>query len=367
MTDGNFIFLGSARCFHTIDWYNRAENTLGYVPYFISDQIDGEGFPCLVPDKSKIHPLLRVDRFLFSKQSHLSHRWRNILKIFLIPAQIIILVWYNYRFRRPVFFAHSTYYAFLARFAGLKYISTPQGSEVLVRPDRSRAYRWFAQTAHKSAEIVTVDSLAMKKKLMSTFNQKSIIIQNGIDMKQIRPTVCAEKIERKLIVSLRGVQENYRIINLLDERNSHSDEVFFHICFPFYDEDYLSNVKMRLKPSDVLLGRLDKLDLYNLLRKTKIVISIPESDSSPRSVYEAVFCGCIVIAQNNDYVRGLPKIMQERIVVTECETGWLSVALNEAQRRMLKKFEPTEDILKCFDQKYSLLNVLEAYETNKKV
>jgi glycosyltransferase involved in cell wall biosynthesis len=362
MSAETFVFLGSARCFHTIDWYDSAEITLGYAPYFIADQINGEGFPCLVKDQSKILPLLKLDKILFRSQSRFSHQWRNILKILVVPLQIIILRWYNYRLNGPVFFAHSTYYAFLAHFAGIKYISTPQGSEVLVRPDRSKVYRWFAKIAHKSAELVTVDSAAMGKKLMLLFNQKSIIIQNGIDMKCIRSLVRKEEKPKKFILSLRGMQENYQIIKLLDERNSFSQKLNLNFCFPFHDEDYLVKAKTQLLPSDVLHGRLSKIELYELLRQTKIVISIPKSDSSPRSVYEAIFFGCIVIAINNDYIRSLPEMMRERIVITDCQPGWLSLAVKEAELRLSNKFEPKECVVNLFDQEYSIKRVLEAYK-----
>ena len=65
--------------------------------------------------------------------------------------------------------------------------------------------------------------------------------------------------------------------------------------YPFAEKNYKSKINNYLKCSDSDLGRIEKkIDLYKILNSTVLAISIPESDSSPRSVYEAIFCGCAI-------------------------------------------------------------------------
>ena len=64
--------------------------------------------------------------------------------------------------------------------------------------------------------------------------------------------------------------------------------------YPFYDQTYKNDLKNFFIKEDEDISRLNKNELYQTLFKTKLVISIPYNDSSPRSVFESVFCGCIV-------------------------------------------------------------------------
>ena len=47
-----------------------------------------------------------------------------------------------------------------------------------------------------------------------------------------------------------------------------------------------------------LLPILNSEDFLSILYNSKIVISIPKSDSSPRSVYEALILGCTIFVTN---------------------------------------------------------------------
>ena len=84
-----------------------------------------------------------------------------------------------------------------------------------------------------------------------------------------------------------------------------------------------------MKYSDKDLGRIEKkIDLYKILNSTILAISIPESDSSPRSVYEAIFCGCAIATTYNQWIKSLPKCMKNRIIIVDLDNqDWLKVAL----------------------------------------
>ena len=91
--------------------------------------------------------------------------------------------------------------------------------------------------------------------------------------------------------------------------------------------------------------------MYNIFFSTLLAKSIPISDSSPRSVYEAIFCGCIVAITWHPFFDDLPKCMQERVVIVNIEDEyWFDKAIEAAKQLTVNPFIPTEDALKIFDQ-----------------
>ena len=65
--------------------------------------------------------------------------------------------------------------------------------------------------------------------------------------------------------------------------------------YPSFDNTYLNEVKRYLKPFDKLLGKVEKAKLFSLMSNSIATISIPISDSSPKSVYESIFSGAPTI------------------------------------------------------------------------
>ena len=359
----NPYFLGSSRCFHTIDWYESGLKFYGKPIPFVTDMIDGEGFPCLVKDRAAINKLIIIDRFLFSDPGTIGHKIRNVVKLLLTPIQAI-LVWKLIRSSENITFAHSTYYAFLASLAGIQYVSTPQGSEVLVRIENSILYKFFAHIAHKNAILITVDSLAMKMKLKELLNLDSEVVQNGIPidfLKSISEKPVGQKNDD--LLSIRGIAENYQVLEIIDCCSESKNLPLLQLCCPFYDEDYFVKVQNKVLQTGVIIhGKLNRKDFYQCLLRTKIAISIPISDSSPRSVYEAIYCGCVVIVRYNQYLEDLPACMLERIVVTDCAGDWFDVAYDKALERSKTKFCPTPDADQMYDQRLSFPRVLNSLD-----
>lgn len=354
------FFLGSSRCFHTIDWY---ESALGYCEevYFITDMIEGEGFECLVKDKKQLIELFVIDRFLSRNYGGFGHILRNFIKILCIPIQVWLLRRRVLRVENHIIFAHSTYYAFLAALAGLRYVSTPQGSEVLVRLRNSKVYKAFASLAHRNAMLVTVDSESMKERLASELGVVAKVVQNGVNARSlVERSQNAVSSRSDSLVSIRGVAENYRILEILLEKKSNVDSPSLVICCPFSDRDYLCEVEAHLLGEDcTLLGKLSRAEFHDLLLRSNVVISVPISDSSPRSVYEAIFAGCVVIATENGYLRNLPSSMSQRIVEVDLsEANWLTKAYGSALEKSKLPYMPCEDSISTYEQATSFNRVM---------
>ena len=353
------VFLGSGRCFHTMDWFRSCCELVDTPPVFITDNYGREGFVPLLQPMDNIYELFIIDSFLFERASILGHLWRNFLKLLLIPLQIIKLRRALQELPEPFIFAHSTYYAFLASFCNVRYSTTPQGSEVLVRPLRSRFYKAFLLRSVRHASFVTVDSVAMASALKRLANISAEIIQNGIDVSKILSVPANSNSNRTLTTSIRGFDKNYRIVDILIERNIFAPHVDLNFCFPFMEEKYYKDILKLIGCSDLLHGRLSRDQMYEILRKSSCVISIPHSDSSPRSVYEAIFCGASVICVHASYVDNLPSCMRQRIVVIDLSDPlWFCAALSRARELSSKPFVPSSEALELFDQLSSMRKCL---------
>lgn len=113
------------------------------------------------------------------------------------------------------------------------------------------------------------------------------------------------------------------------------------------------------------LGRLDKNDMYRLLSESFLVISIPESDSSPRSVYESIFSGCCVAVTYNQWIESLPQCMKNRLFIVDLDDPlWLEKAFEFAKKCVLVPYVPSEEALEMFDQRKSIGKVIEKLYLN---
>lgn len=353
------VFLCGARDFHAMDWYRSGqeqldENQIG----ILTDLITGEGFKKIISDDEPIDKLLILDKFLFKNQSRLGNLWRNILKFLVLPIQVILLKKYARKNPNVLFYAHSMYYLWLADLAGVDFIGTPQGSDILVKPFRSRIYRSLSVKALRSAKLVTVDSEKMRDKCIELSNVTPFIVQNGIDLKSIQEYKAKNSMtSRDKILSIRGFTELYRIKEILESRGDVGLPLTF--IYPFHDDEYKNTCIPFLRSEDEDYGRVTRDKMYTLLGKSKLVVSIPSSDSSPRSVYEAIFCGSIVVITYHPYYDILPQGMKDRIILTDLDDKeWFKKAVVKAELLGKEDFVPSEEALEMFDQRKCFNKIL---------
>lgn len=370
MNDKKIVFLCGARDFHAIDWYRSAEKQVQkeYL-CILTDLIAGEGYTKIVTEKDNIHSLLILDKFLFKGQSSLGNLWRNILKLLVFPIQIILLKRFAKQNPNAIYYAHSMYYLWLAAGAKVPFLGTPQGSDILVKPFRSKFFRTLSVWAMKSAKKITVDSVKMRDIAFDLSGVKPEIIQNGIDIEYIETFLSSHpsiQPKRDKILSIRGMSPIYRIDELLIARAKGVDtkDIPISLSYPFYENEYKQKVLKYLNDNDNDLGRVSKDKMYELLFESKLVISIPSSDSSPKSVYESVFCGSAVAITYHPYYDILPDCMKKRIILIDLEDEkWFVKAVNMADSIVNQKFEPSKEALDLFDQRRcfnKILNLLKA-------
>jgi hypothetical protein len=359
-------FLCGARDFHAMDWYHSALELMPFADIsLVTDLISGEGFKKIITEKDKVHKLIILDPFLFRNQSSLGDKWRNLLKLILLPIQVILLKHFAKKNPNTIFYAHSMYYLVLARAANVNYVGTPQGSDILVKPFKSKFYKIFAIYGLKKAKNITVDSKNMQKGVKILVNRFAHIIQNGIDITSIKEfnTIIENKPiinqERSGILSIRGFTKLYRIKEIIEARNLKNKNQKISFIYPFYDNIYktqcLSILDQKL---DIDKGRVDRKKMYELFLKCELVVSIPVSDSSPRSVYEAIFCGVPVAITYNSYFDLLPSCMQARIIIVDLNNvNWLFDAILKSIQINQTKYIPSDAAIELFDQKESFKKI----------
>ncbi len=357
-TGPEIVFLCGARDFHAMDWFRSAQQTLPSDRLcLLTDLIAGEGFHDLRRPGDRVFNLFILDPLLLRTPSTLANVWRNVLKLLVLPLQVWLLRRFDRRHPDARYFCHSMYYLLLAWAAGLRFVGAPQGSDVLIKPYRSRAYRFFAVRSLRAARHVTVDSRPMRDRIRELSGVEAEVIQNGIDVRSIlelaRRTGSAVMQERRLILSIRGLTPLYRIDEIIAARNRSTrfSNVALALRYPFYEDEYRTTTRPMLRPGDLDVGRVEVEEIPRLFAEARLVVSIPSSDSSPKSVYEAIFYGCVVAVTHHPYVDDLPACMRARLVVVDlADLHWLDEALERAATILRQPYEPSPEAVSTFDK-----------------
>jgi hypothetical protein len=358
------IFVGDGRDFHARDWYLTIKKICSSrAVIYVTDLIESEGCPRLVNENDIIINLFNIDRLLFKKVSKWGNYWRNIIKVLAFPIQVPRLKKIVKDYPNAVFHAHTMYYMFLCWMAQIEYIGTPQGSEILVRPYRSMIYRFFARKALLAANHIVVDSVNLQNGILKLCGKTSNVIQNGINADEIEQNIKGIKKNRTHIASIRGLYQNYRIEEIFAARDRCTFFTPLLLFYPFSEYGYKKNLSKKMTEKDVDLGRIEtKEEMYRVLGATLLAISIPESDSSPRSVYESLFCGCCVAVSYNPWIEMLPECMRVRVVVVNIEEDlWLEKAIEQARIITRESFIPSKEALELYDQTRSMKIVADLF------
>lgn len=360
------VFLCGARDYHAMDWYRSAQEQIPNEKLsLLTDLIQGEGFKKLITENDRVYKLLILDPFLLKKQSSVGNVWRNFIKFLVLPLQIILLKRFHKNRPNSVYHAHGMYYIWLAASANVPFIGTPQGSEILIRPFRSKLYHILSSKSMKKAINITVDSVKMQEKVFKISGVTPEVIQNGIDLKSIELFQINKSKSisvRDKIVSQRGMTPLYRIEDILMSRNKIKGGFPISFIYPFYEEKYKKKVLSLFNKRDKDMGRVDREKMYDLFSESKLIISIPSSDSSPRSVYEAIFCGAIVGITYNPYYDILPQSMKDRVTLINLDDkNWFINAVNYADNIVNCRFVPSKEALDTFDQRKSFKKILNLF------
>ena len=166
---------------------------------------------------------------------------------------------------------------------------------------------------------------------------------------------------RSNITSFRGLTPLYNTMDIIHARNTSSkyNELPITLTYPFYEYNYAFKVRSVLRSFDRDLGRVEKSEVFSNFLSSLLAISIPSSDSSPRSVYEAIFCGAAVALTYHPFIDAMPECMKSRIIIVDINLcTWLDDAIDAALEITKIPFSASTAALEMFDQDRSFERVL---------
>ena len=299
------LFLGNATSWHVVPWVNFFANNhrtslFSFIePYAHSSDIKNVE---LVISNGFFGLILK----LFKIKKDNLYKLNRILSI---PIACIWLSIYVKKNKIEVIHAHSVFYGFVAFFifSGKPIVFTPMGSDVLVNPKKSLLYKLMTRIAYVRPSIVTGDSYLIQKTGINYGADKknNYVIQNGVNKTIFYPMEKNSDLlnyynishEETVFYSPRQLEELYNIDIIINSLYEIKNKGYSFKCMFSYgpESTYTIELKERIKEYNLesniiwldLLSHSEMAEHYNL---SDLVISVPSSDSSPRSVYEAAFC-----------------------------------------------------------------------------
>ena len=108
----------------------------------------------------------------------------------------------------------------------------------------------------------------------------------------------------KILLSTRLIIKNSNILNIVKSFNElykKDNKIYLFLIYSYKDEKYYKMIKDYILKNSLQnnifdIGRADYKEIPNYIVDSNVYISIPTSDSSPKSVYEAMSVGvpCVV-------------------------------------------------------------------------
>jgi glycosyltransferase involved in cell wall biosynthesis len=319
-------YFANSKGFHEKKWAEYFVKK-GYDVSFIS--MDSSG------NLSELEEMDETDNFdvpvRFLKNPILRVIYRLILSPFIARKFSKILGYIN----PDIIHAHSVQYGFFAAISTWRVpiVFTPMGSDVIIIAQKYFIYKLITKIAFKRARVITGDSLLLQNSGLKIGARKecNYIIQNGVDRTMFHPKVkkglVREKYgisnKTKFVLSTRLFTKNYNIDQVIKSFSlvleSEPDSVLA-LIYGYRDENYyrylLELLSKYLSNNFLDIGRVeyDKIPLY--LAEADIFVSIPKSDSSPKSVYEAMACGTPCVVSDIPWTKNFLYNKQQAIVTS---------------------------------------------------
>jgi glycosyltransferase involved in cell wall biosynthesis len=221
-------------------------------------------------------------------------------------------------------------------------VATAWGSDVLLANRRQQAtYRLLL----RYLDVVTADSVALADALrdLGAAPERTMVHGWGVDLARFSPGREPRSEARRelglpagpVVLSVRWLQDLYnpqvilRAFERLAEERADATLVFKHLGREPPDLG-----RMRYPDRVRIVGHVPYEQMASYYRAADVCVSIPSSDSSPRSVWEAMACGTPCIVSDLPWVHELIRDGEHALVVPIDEE-----AVANAMRRLLSERE----------------------------
>lgn len=302
----NILYLGDAGSWHNALWVQHFCESEEHNVYLFSDknyQGNKVKFPkgCTIIESGgllgKMLHLLKQD----------SPKMRHINKV-------LSLYYFRYLVNRlikqlkiDIVHCHSLYYGYIGTGVptNIPVVFTPLGTSIIVHAQKPGYYKKMAKAAFSRADIVTNDSKILQRAGYAVGAKKegNFIIQFGVDQKLCKPYQSSIREEygvpqdTLLLFSPRAIDPLYNIDTILDSlallKNAN---IKFKCMFTYaFGNDNFAILKeqaerLGVQEHLIWLGFRPYEKMPDVYNAADIAISVPSSDSSPKSVYEAMSC-----------------------------------------------------------------------------
>lgn len=213
---------------------------------------------------------------------------------------------------------YTVYLPFLAR---KKVVLEHNGTDVLVKPLKSHVWRLFYRFVYRYADAVIQDSVVAQQAgfACGAPGQNNEVIELGIDFSLFSPNILKGIARERLglapgdrfVFSPRGFKPLYNIETILRSIPlvaASVPRVRYIFCSPVLQSG--DNYRMLIDALGIdghvtFAGLLDKQrELPFFYADAEVVLSVPSSDSSPSTVYEALACEAPVIVSELPWYHG---------------------------------------------------------------
>jgi len=202
-----------------------------------------------------------------------------------------------------------------------KQVIENQGSDVLRAPDLYPVIKPLYRFFYRFVDAVIQDSKVAQKKglLLGAPYELNEIIEIGVDFRHFNPDFHRGKArdnlglsnEAKMVFSSRGMEDLYnldivlRAIPIVIESVMEVKFVFACNVSGFMEKYGRLIHELGIKKHLIFTGQIDHTETMPFYcRDADVVISVPSSDSSPASVYEAMACKTPVIISDLPWYQG---------------------------------------------------------------
>ncbi len=194
------------------------------------------------------------------------------------------------------------------------------GSDILVYPKQKRIkFKILSYILNWYSDFFIQDSLPSNKKVKELLSNKirSDIVNSGIDLKFIdkiqsnkfnitnKHNISANS---KIIYSPRNLRDLYQIEVIVKAylllKKKYNNVTLFLTGYdndPGYERKIVELIADY--PSILYLGRIESAELISLMKASDLVISIPLSDSSPSTIYEAIACKTNILVSELEWLK----------------------------------------------------------------
>lgn len=249
-------------------------------------------------------------------------------------------------FRPDIVHAHWMPFATLAMLAGARpLVAQAWGSDVYLA---GRRHRFELRVTLRRTAVAMTDSVDLVKRLehFGPNSLKTMLVNWGVDLEAFRPATAPERAALKtrfglgpgpVILSPRGLKEIYNpavVVGAFGRVRATLPDAQLVLKHAGVDE--MLDDEWRDAPGVSVVGYLDQAEIAELFRAADVTVSVPKSDSSPRSVWEAMASGSPTVLSDLPWAHELIEGGRHALVVeptVEAVAGAIERVLGDEQLR----------------------------------